>query len=129
MSWRFRKLPLLVSPTLGGIKSYKDSDWVSECLLLNANSTIFRLYQVWLYFQEWASEWWLLNAKAEIFQSYYGENKLIFNEKMMRYALSQTGTISWIFIVLAHRNNSTREGNYCLVNEINHPAKHTQTKI
>ena len=28
------------------------------------------------------------------------------NEMMMRSALSQTNTLSWIFIVLAHRNNS-----------------------
>ena len=32
-------------------------------------------------------EWWLLNANSAIFQLYHGENKLIFNEMMMRSAL------------------------------------------
>jgi hypothetical protein len=35
-----------------------------------------------------------------------GENKLIFNEMMMRSGLYLTNTLSWIFIVLAHWNNS-----------------------
>jgi hypothetical protein len=33
------------------------------------------------------SEWLLLNANSAIFQLYHGENKLIFNEMMMRSAL------------------------------------------
>jgi hypothetical protein len=36
------------------------------------------------------------------------ENKLIFNEMMMSSALYKTNTLSWIFIVLAHWNNSLR---------------------
>jgi hypothetical protein len=40
---------------------------------------------------------------SPILQPYHGENKLIFNEMMMR---SATNTLSWIFIVLAHWNNS-----------------------
>jgi hypothetical protein len=32
-------------------------------------------------------EWLLFNANSAIFQLYHGENKLIFNERMMRYAL------------------------------------------
>ena len=36
---------------------------------------------------EWVSEWLLFNANAAIFQLYHGENKLIFNEMMMRSAL------------------------------------------
>ena len=39
---------------------------------------------------------------------YHGENKLIFNEMMMRSALFLTNMLSWIFIVLAHWNNSPR---------------------
>jgi hypothetical protein len=31
---------------------------------------------------------------------YHGDNKLIFNEMMMRSALYLTNTLSWIFIVL-----------------------------
>ena len=37
--------------------------------------------------EEWASEWLLFNANWAIFQLYHGENKLIFNEMMMRSAL------------------------------------------
>ena len=33
------------------------------------------------------SEWLLLNANSTIFQLHHGENKLIFNEMMMRSAL------------------------------------------
>jgi hypothetical protein len=35
----------------------------------------------------WASEWLLFNANSAIFQLYHGDNKLIFNEMMMRFAL------------------------------------------
>ena len=51
------------------------------------------------------SEWLLLIDSSVIFQLYYGENKLIFNEMMMRSALFYTNTPSWIFIVLAHWNS------------------------
>ena len=51
----------------------------------------------------------LFNAKSTWFQLYHGENKLIFNEKMMmRSALYYTNTQNWIFIVLAHWNDSLR---------------------
>jgi hypothetical protein len=33
------------------------------------------------------SEWLLFNANSAIFQLYYGENKLIFNEMIMKSAL------------------------------------------
>ena len=36
---------------------------------------------------EWVSEWLLFNTNSAIFQRYHGENKLIFNEMMMRSAL------------------------------------------
>ena len=36
---------------------------------------------------KWVSEWLLLNANSAIFQLYHGENKLIFNEMIMRFAL------------------------------------------
>jgi len=48
----------------------------------------------------------LFNAKSVIFQLYHGE--LIFNEMMMKSTLYWTNTLSWIFIVLAHWNNSLR---------------------
>jgi len=31
------------------------------------------------------------------------EDKLVFNEMMMTFALFYTNTLSWIFILLAHR--------------------------
>jgi hypothetical protein len=51
----------------------------------------------------------LLNANPVICQLYHDENKLIFNEMMMRFALYHTNTLSWIFIVLSHWNNSPRK--------------------
>jgi len=48
----------------------------------------------------------LFNANSAIFQLYYGENKLIFNEMMMRSAFCYANTLSLIFIVLTHWNNS-----------------------
>ena len=36
---------------------------------------------------EWVSEGLLFNANSAIFQLYHGENKLIFNEMMMKSAL------------------------------------------
>jgi len=44
----------------------------------------------------------MLNANPAMFQLYHGENKIVFNEMMMRPALYYTNTLSWIFIVLAH---------------------------
>jgi hypothetical protein len=40
------------------------------------------------------SEWLLFNANSAIFQLYHGENKIIFNEMMMRSALYQTSTLA-----------------------------------
>ena len=48
------------------------------------------------------------NTNSTIFQLYHIENKLIFNQMMMRSALYQTNTLGWIFIVLSHQNNSLR---------------------
>jgi hypothetical protein len=36
---------------------------------------------------DWVSEWLLFNANSAICQLYYGENKLILNEMMMRSTL------------------------------------------
>ena len=46
---------------------------------------------------------------SAIFQLYHGENKLIFNEMMMKSTLFLTNTLSSIFIVLAHWHNSPRQ--------------------
>jgi hypothetical protein len=48
----------------------------------------------------------LFNANSAIFQLYQDENKLILNEIMMRSTLYYTNTLSCIFTVLAHWNNS-----------------------
>ena len=40
-----------------------------------------------LIIKEWVSEWLLFNANSTIFKLYHGEDKLIFNETMMRPAL------------------------------------------
>ena len=48
------------------------------------------------------SEWLLFNANSAIFLLYHGEN----NEMMMMTALYLTDSLSWMFIVLAHWNNS-----------------------
>jgi hypothetical protein len=46
----------------------------------------------------WQSEWLLFNANSAIFQLYHGENKLIFNEMMMRSTLMCLGlTLGWTY--------------------------------
>jgi len=50
----------------------------------------------------------VFNANSPIFQLYHYENKLIFNEMMMRSALYQTNMLSWIFIVLATQQSTDR---------------------
>jgi hypothetical protein len=52
------------------------------------------------------SEWLLFNANSAIFQLFHGENKLIFNEMMIKSILYYTNMLSWIFIMLAHWNDS-----------------------
>jgi hypothetical protein len=58
--------------------------------------------------QLWVSEWLLFSGNSAIFQVYHGENKLIFNEMMMRSTLYKTNTRSWIFVVLAQWSTSLR---------------------
>jgi hypothetical protein len=50
----------------------------------------------------------LFNANSAFIQLNHGENKLIFNEIIMRSALYLTNTLSWSFIVQVHWNNSRR---------------------
>jgi len=52
------------------------------------------------------SERLLFNAISAILQLYHGENKLIFNEMMMRSTFYYINRFSWNFIVLTHWNNS-----------------------
>ena len=39
---------------------------------------------MFVFHREWVSEWLLFNTNSAIFQLYHGENKLIFNEMVMR---------------------------------------------
>jgi hypothetical protein len=48
------------------------------------------------------SERLLFNANAAIFQLYHVENKLIFNEMMMRSVFFYNNALSLICILLAH---------------------------
>ena len=51
---------------------------------------MFLSYVQELYFNkvsEWVSEWLLINANSAICQLYHGENKVIFNEMMTKAAL------------------------------------------
>jgi len=50
----------------------------------------------------------LFNGNSAILKLYHGENRLIFNEMMMRSALYLIKTLCWICIVLAHWNSSPR---------------------
>jgi hypothetical protein len=50
---------------------------------------------------------WFRANQSALFP-YHGENKWIFNEMMMSSALYKTNTLSWLFIGLAHWNNSLR---------------------
>ena len=52
------------------------------------------------------SKWLLFNANSVIVQLY--QNKLMFKEMMMWFALYTTNTLCWIFIVLIHWANSPR---------------------
>jgi hypothetical protein len=64
----------------------------------------------------------LLSNTSAIFQVYDGEKKLFFNEMMMMMMMNTTlyytNTLSWIFIVLAHQNNSSEKiCNYSYAND------------
>jgi hypothetical protein len=72
---------------------------VSQGQILNSFNFIHRFF----FMSEGVSGWLLFNATSAIFQLYHSDNKLIFNEMMLRSALY---TLGWIFIVLAHWNNS-----------------------
>jgi hypothetical protein len=54
---------------------------------LNSYDASWKILWVRQLGNEWVSEWLLFNANSAIVQLYHGENKLIFNEMMMRSAL------------------------------------------
>jgi hypothetical protein len=57
---------------------------------IGSNFKTLSCYNLWFpseWVSEWVSEWLLFNANSAIFQLHHGENRLIFNEMMMRSAL------------------------------------------
>jgi hypothetical protein len=55
----------------------------------------------------------LLNAKMSKFLTISWREWVTFNEMMMMSAFYKTNTLNWIFIKLAHRNNSSRVDMSC----------------
>jgi hypothetical protein len=52
-------------------------------------------------FEEVIVEWLLLNSNSAICQLYYGENKLIFNEMMMRSVDRHVAPLVHIILILS----------------------------
>jgi hypothetical protein len=78
--------------------------YLNMCNFKDCESKMNYLFQLWNSYyariqDQGVSEWLLL-------QLYHVENKLIFNEMMIRSTLYWTNTLSWIFIMLAQWNNS-----------------------
>ena len=75
--------------------------------ILRTRETHLRLHDMICYARlnmhakSWVSECVLFYANSAMFPPYHGKNKLIFNKMMMR------STLRWIFIVIAHWNNSS----------------------
>ena len=70
-----------------GKYSYFHFDLFQKIIVKVHNTRISFTVGCYIVTFEWVSEWLLFNANSAIFQLYYGENKLIFNEIMMRSAL------------------------------------------
>jgi hypothetical protein len=91
------------------------NEWVSEWVIVFRVITVFTVFRlltdfVFLYTYEfWLSLWkivqssvilllpLLFSAKSSIVRLYHGENKLIFNELMMRSVWYSTNVLSWIY--------------------------------
>ena len=89
-------------PYLG--KSAHDSWSKMQTLTYNCRSSvILKKHNYYI-----VSEWLLFNANSAIFQLHNGKNKFDFDEMMIMTmsALYLTNMLSWIFIMLAHWNNS-----------------------
>ena len=88
-------------------KRYKFSFIFMDRDILRTRETHLRLHDMICYARlnihakSWVSECVLFYANPAIFPLYHGKNKLIFNKMMMR------STLSWIFIVISHWNNSS----------------------
>ena len=61
---------------------------------------------IWRFVNLDNNEWLLFNTKWAIISYNHGENKIHFNEIMIISTSYYTSTLSWIFTVLAHWNNS-----------------------
>ena len=118
-----------MSTPVSSTKKYERHDMIEILLKVALNTTLLTLstseiktndhiwymrfvagpmnYVTRLFWDFMSSEWIsVCICNTAIFQLYHGDNKLIFNEMMMRSALYQTNTRRWFFIVLAHWNNS-----------------------
>jgi hypothetical protein len=54
------------------------------------------------------SEWLLFSATSAIVRQYHSENKLIFNEMVLRSAFYLVNLLSWILIALVNWHNNPR---------------------
>ena len=79
---------------------------VTTIQIMHLYAQINNAVKFYFYYLKW--EWLLFNVNWAIIQLYHGENKLLFNELMMKSASYSHNTLSWIFIVIAHWNNSPR---------------------
>jgi len=64
------------------------------CILIGILVPTIKM-SAWIYRKEWVIELLLFNANSEILQLYHGENKLMLNEMVMRYALFSTNTLGF----------------------------------
>ena len=64
-------------------KKEKETSAINNNIIISYLYFILRLRHV----SEWVSEWSLFNGNSEIVHLYHDENKLIFSEMMMRFAL------------------------------------------
>jgi hypothetical protein len=72
--------------------------WPCDSFKFKGYSDISTIYRV--------SEWLLFNTKSAGLKLYHNKNKLLFNKVMMTTVFYKINKLSWIFILLAHWNNS-----------------------
>ena len=78
-----------------------DSISIKTCVLQSINYAYYTHLNITPFSKqqciERVSELLMFNANSAVFQ--HGENKSIFNEMMMRSALQQTNTLSWVLYI------------------------------
>jgi len=90
----------------------KGRDWdYDKRNLINSAAHLWHRYYITItksWWQMFVSDCCLTPTRQWFMQLYHSENKLIFNEMMMRSILYKTNTLSSIVIVLSHWNNIPR---------------------